>query len=405
MVEEYKVYNYRWVVLGVFMLLNLTMQVLWISYAPITGPATNYYGVSDLQIGLLSMVFMIAFIPLSLPVAWLIDKYGYRKAVSVGAILMGIFGVLRGLAGTNYSFVLLSTIGIAIAQPFLLNAWPTVPAKWFRKEERATIVGLITLANLVGTGLGMVITPILYENGTPIPTIQLIYGSIAAFSALIFIIFARENPPTPPCSPEEQVRAFMLDGLKHAIKVKPFLMFLIVSFIGMGIFNGVTTWIERIIQPRGFTPTEAGTLGALMLVGGIIGAVVLPAISDKQRKRQRFLYLGIGMAIPGLLGITFATDLWLLCLSAFFLGFFLVSANPIGMQYSTEVTYPTPEGTSNGLIQLCGQASVVFVYVMEAMRTKDGSFTPSLLLATVLLVVCLFLVKQMKDIQYIPTEQ
>lgn len=182
-------------------------------------------------------------------------------------------------------------------------------------------------------------------------------------------------------------------------------MFLIVSFIGMGIFNGVTTWIERIIQPRGFTPTEAGTLGALMLVGGIIGAVVLPAISDKQRKRQRFLYLGIGMAIPGLLGITFATDLWLLCLSAFFLGFFLVSANPIGMQYATEVTYPTPEGTSNGLIQLCGQASVVFVYVMEAMRTKDGSFTPSLLLATVLLVVCLFLVKQMKDIQYIPTEQ
>jgi fucose permease len=100
MVEEYKVYSYRWVVLGVFMLLNLTMQVLWISYAPITGPATNYYGVSDLQIGLLSMVFMIAFIPLSLPVAWLIDKYGYRKAVSVGAILMGIFGVLRGLAGT-----------------------------------------------------------------------------------------------------------------------------------------------------------------------------------------------------------------------------------------------------------------------------------------------------------------
>jgi hypothetical protein len=42
---------------------------------------------------------------------------------------------------------------------------------------------------------------------------------------------------------------------------------------------------------------------------------------------------------------------------------------------------------------------------MEAMRTKDGSFTPSLLLATVLLVVCLFLIKQMKDIQYIPTEQ
>ena len=29
----------------------------------------------------------------------------------------------------------------------------------------------------------------------------------------------------------------------------------------MGIFNGITTWIENIIRPRGFTPTDAGTLG------------------------------------------------------------------------------------------------------------------------------------------------
>ena len=399
MAQEYKLYKYRWVVLAVFMFINLTMQMLWISYAPITGPAATYYGVTDLKIGLLSMVFMIAFIPLSLPVSWVIDKYGYRKAVSIGAILMGVFGLVRGFAGTNYATALISTIGIAVAQPFLLNAWTTVPAKWFKKEERATIVGFITLANLVGTGLGMVITPMLYEGGTPIASIQVIYGGIAALSSLLFLILARENPPTPPCAEEGEVRALMLDGLKHALKVKPFLMFLAISFVGLGIFNGVTTWVEGIIRPRSFTPTDAGTMGALMLVGGILGAVVLPAISDKQQKRQRFLYLGIALAIPGLLGITYATNLWILYGSAFVLGFFLVSANPIGMQYATEVTYPTPEGTSNGLIQLCGQAAVVFVYVMEAMRTEDGSFTPSLLLAAALLGVCLLFITQMKDVE------
>ncbi len=36
------------------------------------------------------------------------------------------------------------------------------------------------------------------------------------------------------------------------------------------------------------------------------------------------------------------------------------------MQYAAEITQPTPEGTSNGLIQLFGQASVIFVYIMEA---------------------------------------
>jgi hypothetical protein len=67
MEREFRLYSYRWVVLAVFMFINLTIQVLWISYAPITGPAAGFYGVNDLQIGLLAMSFMIAFIPLSLP--------------------------------------------------------------------------------------------------------------------------------------------------------------------------------------------------------------------------------------------------------------------------------------------------------------------------------------------------
>ena len=83
--------------------------------------------------------------------------------------------------------------------------------------------------------------------------------------------------------------------------------------------------------------------------------------------------------------------------SAFWLGFFLVSTFPVGMQYAAEITHPTPEGTSNGLVQLFGQAAVVFVYVMEAMRTADGSFSPSLLLAVGLLVVSVVLITQMKD--------
>ena len=398
MANNYKLYNYRWVVLAVFMFVNLTIQMLWITFAPITGPAARFYGVSDLQIGILAMSFMIAFIPLSMPVSWVIDTYGFRLAVSIGAVMMGVFGLLRGFAGANYNLVLWSTIGIAAAQPFLLNAWTKVPANWFAVEERATAVGLVTLANLVGTALGMVLTPILTES-ISIPTVQLIYGGIAAFSALLFVLLARETPPTPPCAPGGEVRALMLDGLKHALKVKSFWIYLFVSFIGLGIFNGVTTWVENIIRPRGFSPTDAGTLGALMLVGGVLGAVVIPPFSDKQHKRQPYILLGLILAIPGLIGIAFATSGWLLFLSAFAMGFFLISTSPIGMQYAAEVTQPTPEGTSNGLIQLFGQASVVFVYIMEALKTTDGSFTPALLLGIGLLVISALIVTQMKDPQ------
>ncbi len=400
--KEYRLYGYRWVVLAVFMFINLTIQMLWIAYAPITGPAALFYGVTDLQIGFLAMTFMIAFIPLSIPVSWLIDTYGFRKTVGLGAALMAIFGIVRGLSGDNYTWVLLSTIGIAVAQPFLLNAWTTVPAKWFNIEFRATAVGLVTLSNLIGTAIGMVLTPILTET-MPIPRVMLIYGIVSAVSAVLFIILAKEKPATPPCPAGMDVRSLMLDGLKNALKNRMFWIYLAVSFIGLGLFNGITTWVEAIIRPRGFTPTEAGTLGALMLIGGIIGAVVIPPFSDRSHKRKKFLLIGILAAIPGLIGVTFATRemAWLLYVSAFAMGFFITSTSPIGMQYAAEITQPTPEGTSNGLIQLFGQASVVFVYLMEALKAPDGSFTPALLMLVGLLVVCALLITQLKDPEYL----
>jgi hypothetical protein len=79
------------------------------------------------------------------------------------------------------------------------------------------------------------------------------------------------------------------------------------------------------------------------------------------------------------------------------MGFFLVSASPIGMQYAAEITRPTPEGTSNGIIQFFGQASVVFVYLMDALKTKNGSFTPAILLALFLMLISLLFIMFLKD--------
>ena len=394
--ESYRVYGYRWVVLAVFMLANLAIQMLWISYAPITSQAARYYGVSSLAIGVLAMTFMIAFIPLSLPAAWVIDTRGFRLAVGFGVVLMAVFGVARGLAGTNYTLVLLCTIGLAVAQPFLLDAWTKVPANWFAQGERATAVGLITLASMLGIAVGMVLTPIL-ADAMSIAAVQIVYGLFAAITAVAFLALARERPATPPCPPGMDERALMLDGLKHALTVKPFLVMLVVAFIVMSAFNGVTTWVEQIIEPRGFGSTEAGIMGGLMLIAGIIGAVVLSALSDRRGKRIRFMVVALVATVPGMLGVAFVSSTLLLYVFAAVLGFFLVAVLPLGMQYSAEITNPTPEGTSNGLIQLCGQVSVVYVDVMAALRTGDGSFTVSLLLSAVLLVGCAVAVSRLKD--------
>jgi MFS family permease len=394
--QTYRVYGYRWVVLGVFMLVNLVVQMLWITYAPITGPAAEYYKVTDLQIGTLAMSFMITYIFLSFPASWVIDKYGFRIAVSIGAVFIAVFSIARGLVGANYGLVLACSIGIAIGQPFLMNSWTKVPANWFSQNERATAVGLVTLANLLGTAVGFGLTPVLIES-ISISSVQLIFGVVAVIATLVFIALSRERPVTPPCPPEMEVRSLMLDGLKQIVKSVPFWLFVVVYFIGLGLFNGISTWIENIIRLRGFTPTDAGTMGTVMIVGGVIGAVVIPSISDRSRKRQRYMLLGVLLAIPGLIGITFASSLWPLLLSAFWMGFFLISVAPVGLQYVAEVTYPAPEGTSNGIIQLFGQISVVYVYIMEAMKSADGAFTPSLILSAILLMVLGAVITQLKD--------
>ena len=102
-------------------------------------------------------------------------------------------------------------------------------------------------------------------------------------------------------------------------------------------------------------------------------------------------------SLPGLAGLAFATNYGLLMVSSFALGFFLVSISPIAMQYAAELTYPTPEGTSNGLIQLFGQASVVFVYIMDAMKSGNGSFTTPLLLSVGLIIASVLIILKLKD--------
>jgi MFS family permease len=386
MAVEARASGYRWVVLAAFMAVNLTIQTLWISYAPVSTAATRYYDVSEVAVGALAMTFMAVYLPLAVPASLLIDRLGLRAAAGFGALLAGISGVLRGLVGPHYALALACTFGAAVAQPFLLNAWTTLSSHWFPPTQRATAVSLITLANLLGAGIGLALTPVLVESWS-IGGVQLLYGGVALATGLVFVLVARDRPRALPQIDEETEHAPLLDGFRHALSVRPFTVFLGMAFVGMGVFNGLSTWVEEIVRPRGFSSTDAGSMGAALLVGGVVGAVVLSALSDRAGRRVPFLTLAFTVAAPALVWVTFARSLAGLLAAAFVLGFFMTSAMPVGMQYSAEITYPVSEGTSNGLIQLVGQASVAFVLLMALTRTPSGSFVPSLSALAFLLLV------------------
>lgn len=395
---SFQVYPYRWVVLALFMAVIVVNQLMWITFAPITGMAMEYYHVSDLSIGLLSMIFMIVYIFVSIPASWIIDTFGLRISVGIGAVLTGVFGLLRGLEGDNFTWVFIAQLGIAIGQPFLLNAMTTVAARWFPIHERAVASGFGSLAMYLGIVIGMLVTPFVAVH-SGIPHMLVVYGVVSSIVAVIFLLFAKDHPPTPACPPELDERSLVFVGMKNMLRKKEYLLLLLIFFFGLGVFNAVATWIEQVVSPRGFSVTQAGTVGGLMIVGGLVGAVVMSWLSDRYKRRVPFILIALFAATVGLIGVSFATNYFVLLASSFVLGFFLLSAGPIGFQYGAEIAHPAPEGTSNGLLLMMGQISgILFIVGMDLFKDPvTHSMNSSLIILIGLMVVSFLMGLRLKE--------
>ena len=395
---EFRVYGYRWVMLAVYMLAIAVNQVMWITFAPITIDATQFFGVSDLKIGILSMCFMVVYLVVSIPASWIIDTYGIRTGVGIGVVFTGVFGMLRGLVLDNYSLLLIFQVGIAVGQPFLLNSITKVAARWFPLKERATASGLGTLAMYLGILTGIGLTPFL-ANGRGIDGMLHLYGLISLVTAVVFFIFVRERPLTPPCRPDQEERALAVDGMRLLFRNRDFLWLMAIFFVGLGVFNSVTTWIENILSPRGFTAEQAGIAGGLMIMAGVIGALIMPMLSDRYRKRVPFINIALAGATLGLAGVTFAESYTLLLASAAAFGFFLLSSGPIGFQYGAEVTFPVSEGTSNGFLLMMGQVSgIAFIFGMDGFKAPvTGSMTLPLSVLIILMVISFLLSVRLRE--------
>jgi MFS family permease len=386
------------VVLLAFVFGGLMTQIFWICYAPITKVAAETLGVSDMQIGLLAMIFMYIYIPLSLPASWAIDTWGFKKAVSLGAILLAVFGLLRGIFALNWTLTLITTIGIALSQPLFLNAGTKLAANWFRVEERATVVGLGGMAVLLGIVIGQIATPIML-GAWGLRNAMLIYGIIGVVSALLFVIFAKDHPPTPAGHEE---RVLMLDGLKHIFRLRDFYLLAFVFFVINAIFNGISTWVEVIVRPKGLDISQAGLVGGLLILGGILGFLIFSSVSDHLRKRRPVVMAGALLSVPFLVLIAYVSGFAWLAIVSFLLGLCVMGGYPVALQYVTEICYPAPEGTSQGVFMLAGQISVIAVTAMGWSNEVHGSFTPSLLAFAVSMAVAavfVFIMKESKLIQ------
>lgn len=422
MMQEYKVYGYRWVVLAAFMALTVIIEVQWLAHAAIARAAEVFYAgqfspESLFNIDFLAMSYMVVFLIACIPASYVIDTFGIKAGLGVGAALTAVFSLVKGIWGSDFQIVIAAQIGLAAAQPFIINAVTAVSVRWFPIHERGTAAGLSALAQYLGIIVAMGVTPLLVvtspaaENyGSGIEGMLLVYGIISVVVSIAAFFLIKEHPPTPPAR-DKYIHTNFFEGFRHIFGRKDMVISLILFFIGLGIFNAVSSMVDSITGALGVSDST-GLIGVLMIVGGIIGALILPALSDKYRKRKAFLVICMGGMVPAMAGLAFADVLFsnpgtvyvLALISSFILGFFVMSAGPIGFQYAAEVSYPAPESSSQGFLLLSGQISGIVLVAL--MSIQDNRFlNPILALFVILSVIAFVMVFMLKESPMIITEE
>lgn len=360
---------YRWAVLGAYMGTSIVAQMLWLTFSSLPSCSNAVFCPSTANLALLSATFPLAYIVISLPVGHLVDARGFRVSVLVGAGLLAVSGVLRPFAPSFPVLLLFQGIG-ALGQPFVLNSLSKLVRTWFPEKEVATATGIGTLSIFLGLALGFGLPPVLAQLLGVKGTLEVL-GGVAAGALVLFVLVAREHPLYRP-----PVEAPSWKEMGRMLKVRDVALLCALFFVGIGIFNSVATLIQPMLGAQGVGAADAGLLGAVLIVGGILGAVVLSVVADRYRTLRRPLLLALaGSALLwAVLGVV--RGLLPEALGLLVLGFLFLATLPLGLELSVRVAGRAREGAANAIVWEFAQiGGLLFIFVFEGIGESSWGWS------------------------------
>jgi cyanate permease len=278
--------------------------------------------------------------------------------------------------------------GIAIGQPYIINGISKLVSDWFDKEQGAMATGIGTAGMLIGMALGMGLTPALNES-LGFSTTMAVFAGISVLLTLIFVFIGKENN----LEKTKVVAQSAINEIKALMKSKNLKILLIICFSALGFFNGLTTWLEPILKPNGIDAEQAGLVGAFLIIGGIIGSVIIPTLSDKFKVRKPFLALCCLAALAVTYPLCTFTSLNTIYFLGGLMGFFFLPGYALLLSMCEEIAGPDKAGAATGMLMLAGNAGAVVVIILMPVVNGEGtSWMNSVYLMLGLLVATLVLV-------------
>jgi len=284
-----------------------------------------------------------------------------------------------------------------MGQPFVLNGITKLALTWFPKDEEATAVGLGSLALFLGMIVGLGVTPLLVQS-FGFNTMLLIYAIIGVVSIPIFYIFTKPSTAAIENKIDSEEISY-IQGIKKIIKVRDFILLGIVAFIGIGVFNGLLTWLEKILtEVSHLSMQQAGNISSMLVFSGMIGCIVIPMLSDKIKKRRPFLMLASLVGTITVIILIFARGFRVNALNAIIMGFFVVATLPIVLTMSAEIAGEKFAGIGSAFLQLLGNgAAVILVPTIEALHMRTTTYTTPLIVLAFLFGLVFFVVILMRE--------
>lgn len=282
--------DYRWYVLGVSTLTQLTAALasqgigVWGTFAQKT------FGLSLGQIGgLATFSNVVPILGLAL-VGRVLDQYGERWPVVLGLAILSVAMTLVALS-SGYAGLVAGMLMIGVGYSPVQPGGSRAIYHWFPPGERGLAMGVRQAALPLGGALAAVFFPALLIH-TDWTRAMLGASIVLAASAIVYGAVFRNSPRHA-----QRASASALDGLKHHLRDAGFRRISVVGAVLVGAQTAISIFWAIFAQRRfGYSPTDAAWVLFIVQLSGSAGRIVLSAISDRIADgKRRFVTLCLGI--------------------------------------------------------------------------------------------------------------
>jgi len=177
----------RWVALAVLTAARVSMGFQFQSLASVAPILVRDMGLGFADVGFLVGLYMLPGILLAVPGGWLGERFGDRRMVVIGLVLMVAGGVMAGLA-PSYGMLLAGRLISGIGGVLLNVLMSKMVTDWFAERELVLAMAIFVNSFPIGIGLALMGLGSLAERaGWPAS----LYASAAvAGAALLLVVLA-----------------------------------------------------------------------------------------------------------------------------------------------------------------------------------------------------------------------